>query len=85
LRFVVLGIALLDLGTIALGSVVIDALIAALGEGGRSCPLGAAEASGAPFHRERTQIYDQRYLQHFPVGGEVVIVDRSWYYRAGVQ
>jgi len=39
----------------------------------------------APSDRERTQIYAQRYLQHFPAGGEVVIFDRSWYNRAGVE
>ena len=33
----------------------------------------------------RTQIYVQRYLQHFPAAGEVVIFDRSWYNRAGVE
>jgi polyphosphate kinase 2 len=39
----------------------------------------------APSDRERTQLYAQRYLQHFPAGGEVVIFDRSWYNRAGVE
>jgi polyphosphate kinase 2 len=39
----------------------------------------------APSDRERTQIYVQRYLQHFPAAGEVVIFDRSWYNRAGVE
>jgi polyphosphate kinase 2 len=39
----------------------------------------------APSDRERTQLYVQRYLQHFPAGGEVVIFDRSWYNRAGVE
>ena len=39
----------------------------------------------APSDRERTQIYAQRYLQHFPAAGEVVIFDRSWYNRAGVE
>jgi polyphosphate kinase 2 len=39
----------------------------------------------APSDRERTQIYVQRYLQQFPAGGEVVIFDRSWYNRAGVE
>ncbi len=39
----------------------------------------------APSDRERTQIYIQRYLQHFPAAGEVVIFDRSWYNRAGVE
>ena len=39
----------------------------------------------APSERERTQIYFQRYFQHFPAAGEVVIFDRSWYNRAGVE
>ena len=39
----------------------------------------------APSDREKTQMYVQRYLQHFPAAGEVVIFDRSWYNRAGVE
>lgn len=39
----------------------------------------------APSDREKTQIYGQRYLQHFPATGEVIIFDRSWYNRAGVE
>jgi polyphosphate kinase 2 len=39
----------------------------------------------APSDREKTQVYMQRYLQHFPSAGEVVIFDRSWYNRAGVE
>ena len=39
----------------------------------------------APTERERTQLYMQRYLQHMPAAGEVVIFDRSWYNRAGVE
>ncbi len=39
----------------------------------------------APSDREKTQVYMQRYLQHFPARGEVVIFDRSWYNRAGVE
>src|SRR4029077_1411159 len=39
----------------------------------------------APSDREKTQLYMQRYLQHFPAGGEIVILDRSWYNRAGVE
>jgi polyphosphate kinase 2 len=39
----------------------------------------------APNERERSQLYVQRYLAHFPAGGEVVIFDRSWYNRAGVE
>ena len=39
----------------------------------------------APTEREKSQMYVQRYMQHFPSGGEVVIFDRSWYNRAGVE
>ncbi len=39
----------------------------------------------APSDREKTQMYVQRYLPHFPAAGEVVIFDRSWYNRAGVE
>jgi polyphosphate kinase 2 len=39
----------------------------------------------APSDREKTQLYMQRYLQHSPAAGEVVIFDRSWYNRAGVE
>ena len=39
----------------------------------------------APSERERSQMYIQRYLAHFPAAGEVVIFDRSWYNRAGVE
>ena len=39
----------------------------------------------APTEREKTQMYIQRYTQHFPAAGEVVIFDRSWYNRAGVE
>jgi polyphosphate kinase 2 len=39
----------------------------------------------APTDRERSQMYIQRYLAHFPAAGEVVIFDRSWYNRAGVE
>jgi polyphosphate kinase 2 len=39
----------------------------------------------APTERELSMLYVQRYLQHFPAGGEVVIFDRSWYNRAGVE
>src|SRR5437764_15349200 len=37
----------------------------------------------APTERERSQMYLQRYIQHFPAAGEIVIFDRSWYNRAG--
>jgi polyphosphate kinase 2 len=39
----------------------------------------------APSDREKSQMYIQRYFQHFPAAGEVVIFDRSWYNRAGVE
>jgi polyphosphate kinase 2 len=39
----------------------------------------------APSDREKTQMYMQRYMNHFPAAGEIVIFDRSWYNRAGVE
>jgi polyphosphate kinase 2 len=39
----------------------------------------------APSERQKSQLYMQRYIEHFPAGGEVVIFDRSWYNRAGVE
>ena len=39
----------------------------------------------APSDREKSQIFLQRYIQHFPAAGEIVIFDRSWYNRAGVE
>src|SRR5262245_13660756 len=39
----------------------------------------------APSDREKSQMYMQRYFQHFPAAGEIVIFDRSWYNRAGVE
>jgi len=39
----------------------------------------------APSDREKTQMYLQRYMAHFPAAGEIVIFDRSWYNRAGVE
>ena len=39
----------------------------------------------APSDREKTQLFLQRYMEHFPAGGEIVIFDRSWYNRAGVE
>lgn len=39
----------------------------------------------APSERERSQIYFQRYFEHFPAAGEIVLFDRSWYNRAGVE
>ena len=42
-------------------------------------------ALSAPTEREKSQMYIQRYISHFPGAGEVVIFDRSWYNRAGVE
>ncbi|MBV8697495.1 polyphosphate kinase 2 [Bradyrhizobium sp.] len=39
----------------------------------------------APSDREKSQLFLQRYVSHFPAGGEIVIFDRSWYNRAGVE
>jgi polyphosphate kinase len=39
----------------------------------------------APSDREKSQMFLQRYMQHFPAAGEIVIFDRSWYNRAGVE
>jgi polyphosphate kinase 2 len=39
----------------------------------------------APSSREKTQFYGQRYVAHFPAAGEIVLFDRSWYNRAGVE
>jgi polyphosphate kinase 2 len=39
----------------------------------------------APSDREKTQLYVQRYMEHFPAAGEIAIFDRSWYNRAGVE
>jgi polyphosphate kinase 2 len=39
----------------------------------------------APSDREKTQVYIQRYVAHFPAAGEIVLFDRSWYNRAGVE
>jgi polyphosphate kinase 2 len=39
----------------------------------------------APSDREKSQMYVQRYMAHFPAAGEVVIFDRSWYNRAGIE
>src|SRR3954466_12757786 len=39
----------------------------------------------APTEREKSQMYLQRYVQHLPAAGEIVIFDRSWYNRAGVE
>jgi polyphosphate kinase 2 len=43
-----------------------------------------AVALPAPTEREKTQLFMQRYIRHFPAAGEIVIFDRSWYNRAGV-
>jgi polyphosphate kinase 2 len=39
----------------------------------------------APSDREKTQLYFQRYFAHFPAAGEIVVFDRSWYNRAGIE
>src|SRR5690348_7964901 len=39
----------------------------------------------APTEREKSQMFAQRYIEHFPAGGEIIIFDRSWYNRAGVE
>src|SRR5574339_492891 len=39
----------------------------------------------APSDREKRQMFMQRYIEQFPAGGEIVIFDRSWYNRAGVE
>lgn len=39
----------------------------------------------APSEREKTQLFMQRYIPHFPAAGEIVVLDRSWYNRAGVE
>jgi polyphosphate kinase 2 len=44
-----------------------------------------AVALPAPSNREKTQMFMQRYVQQFPAAGEIVIFDRSWYNRAGVE
>ncbi|MFC5178693.1 polyphosphate kinase 2 [Nocardioides taihuensis] len=48
----------------------------------RVCRIAALPA---PTERERTQWYFQRYVEHFPAAGEIVLFDRSWYNRAGVE
>src|SRR3954465_270844 len=49
-------------------------------------PRGATiVALGTPSDRERTQWYFQRYIPHLPAAGEIVLFDRSWYNRAGVE
>src|SRR5258706_3292219 len=65
----------------------------AAGKGGRICAINErvsarvfrVVALPAPSDREKSQAYVQRYIQHFPAAGEVVIFDRSWYNRAGVE
>jgi polyphosphate kinase 2 len=47
--------------------------------------LARIAALPSPTERERTQWYFQRYIQHFPAAGEIVLFDRSWYNRAGVE
>ncbi|GAB3750175.1 MULTISPECIES: polyphosphate kinase 2 [Yimella] len=47
--------------------------------------VARVSALPAPSDREKTQWYFQRYIQHLPAAGEIVIFDRSWYNRAGVE
>jgi polyphosphate kinase 2 len=47
--------------------------------------LARITALPAPTERQRTQWYFQRYVEHFPAAGEIVLFDRSWYNRAGVE
>ena len=47
--------------------------------------VGRVVALPAPSDREKTQWYFQRYVPHLPAGGEIVLFDRSWYNRAGVE
>jgi polyphosphate kinase len=47
--------------------------------------LARIAALPAPTERERSQWYFQRYVEHFPAAGEIVLFDRSWYNRAGVE
>jgi polyphosphate kinase 2 (PPK2 family) len=52
----------------------------------RDSPRGARTvALEKPSEREQTQWYFQRYIQHLPAAGEIVMFDRSWYNRAGVE
>jgi polyphosphate kinase 2 len=63
------------------------------GKGGAVAAIGATlnprqcrmEALPKPTDRERTQWYFQRYVEHLPAAGEIVLFDRSWYNRAGVE
>jgi polyphosphate kinase 2 len=51
----------------------------------RVSPRSQDRRAAGPSDREKSQMYMQRYMQHFPAKGEVVIFDRSWYNRAGVE
>src|SRR3974377_2248689 len=53
--------------------------------GPRSPRVFRGVALPAPSDREKSQMYMQRYMAHFPAAGEIVIFDRSWYNRAGVE
>src|SRR5258706_6217261 len=56
------------------------------GDHGEGQPAGVSRGPlPAPSDREGTQLFMQRYMQHFPAAGEIVIFDRSWYNRAGVE
>ncbi len=52
---------------------------------GLSPRIARVVALPAPTEREKTQWYFQRYIAHLPAGGEMVLMDRSWYNRAGVE
>jgi polyphosphate kinase len=47
--------------------------------------IARVAALPAPTERQRTQWYFQRYIEHLPAGGEIVLLDRSWYNRAGIE
>ena len=57
----------------------------ALGDGADRAALAGGVALPAPSDRQKTELYLQRYITHFPAAGEIVIFDRSWYNRAGVE
>ena len=73
-------VALIFEGRDAAGKVVRFPIISPLNP--RLCKVVAL---GTPTEREKGQWYFQRYIQHLPTAGEIVIFDRSWYNRAGVE
>ena len=60
-------------------------IIKAIQERGEPAASSRVVALPAPSDREKTQMFMQRYIAHFPAAGEIVILDRSWYNRAGVE